>query len=104
MTLMSIDGCRGGWVIATADERLERISFEIAADLAEILGAADFVMESPGEDLQTAPLKPPVAGFDTTDSGPAGPPRGRRFSRSRPARGALDEAAKAAKPLGLPSR
>jgi len=37
MLLVGVDGCRGGWVVATADERLERIRFVVVLSLDDVL-------------------------------------------------------------------
>src|SRR5205085_11931196 len=39
--LIGIDGCRAGWVIATAGARLTAIRFEILDDLSALLRAAE---------------------------------------------------------------
>jgi predicted RNase H-like nuclease len=39
--LLGIDGCRGGWVVATSDERFSDLSFAVVADLEPLVARAE---------------------------------------------------------------
>jgi predicted RNase H-like nuclease len=39
--LIGVDGCRGGWLVATADASLSALSFSLVADLASLVARAE---------------------------------------------------------------
>ena len=41
LELIGVDGCRGGWVVATSDGVLSRISFSIVDDLGPVIARAE---------------------------------------------------------------
>ncbi|HEX6513382.1 MAG TPA: DUF429 domain-containing protein [Chloroflexota bacterium] len=41
MTLVGVDGCRGGWLVAEADEGLHQVSFRLCRSFPEVLAPLD---------------------------------------------------------------
>jgi predicted RNase H-like nuclease len=43
MRLAGVDGCRAGWIVATADHVLATVAIRIAATFAEVVGLSDII-------------------------------------------------------------